>query len=121
MLQRFLRSVAVARCEGRCGSVAVRQQKRWALRSWTDILSDRINSLHSHNENSVRNARPRGLVISGLSRAHRACLMHVQTEMKRDLFEDLTLQWLLAFTKASLRIAPFSSRGNLSSKSTVIT
>lgn len=111
-----LRSVAVARCEGRRGSV-VRQQKRWALRSWTDILSGAINS---HNEN-VRNARPRGLVIWGLSRAHCACLMHVQTEMKRDLFEDLTLQWLLAFTKASLRIAPFSSRGNLSSKSTVIT
>ena len=58
----------MGRKSGHPGSVAVRQQKRWALRSWTGILSGTTDS-HSHNEN-VRNARPRGLVIWGLSRAH---------------------------------------------------
>lgn len=82
----------LSRCEGRRGSVAVRQQKRWALRSWTGILSDpgrAINSLHSHNDNS-RNARPRGLVIwvRMLKKRLREGTSTVQTEM-RDLFEDL--------------------------------
>jgi len=52
-------AVALASLLGTILAHSIRQQKRWALRSWTGILSGTTDS-HSHNEN-VRNARPRGL------------------------------------------------------------